>query len=106
MKGALIALFLGIALLVMIYFKLVVYRSKTSFDIHFHDTYFVLDYASAIVLAIILLGTFFSIGGIIGTHFKSKLFWILTVLFISINTYYVVSFNKASNNVDITFPKE
>lgn len=106
MKGALIGLFFGLTLLVLLYFKLTPYRSNSSFDIHFHDTYFVLDYVSAIGFAFILLGTFFSIGGIIGTRFKSKLFWILTVIFLSINIYYGVSFYKAFNNNDITFSKE
>jgi hypothetical protein len=106
MKGALIGLFIGISLLLFLYFKLAPYRSSTSFDIHFHDTYFVLDYLSAIGFSLILLGTFFAIGGTIGTHFKSKLFWILTVLFLSIDTVYIVSLYKAFNNNDITFPKE
>jgi|GEM_PF-1591956 len=106
MKGALISLSVGVVLLVIIYFKLSVYRGKGSFDIHFHDTYFVLSYFSVIVFSLLLLGTFFSIGGVIGTHFKSKLFWILTILFLSIDTYYVVAFYKAFNNTEITFHEE
>lgn len=94
MKGALIGLFLGIALLALIYFKLAVYRSKTSFDIYFHDTYFVINNTFAVVFALIFLGTFFSIGGIIGMHFRSKLFLLLTVLFLAIDIYYVVSFKR------------
>jgi hypothetical protein len=90
MKGALIALFSGIALLVIIYFRLTIYRGKTSFDIQFHDTYFILDYGFSILLAFIFLGTFFSVGGIIGTRFRSKLFWILSVLFLAIDAYFVV----------------
>jgi hypothetical protein len=106
MKGALIGLFIGLTLLVFLYFKLAPYRSSTSFDIHVHDTYFVLDYLSATGFALIFLGTFFAIGGIIYTHFKSKLFWLLTVLFLSIDTFCAASFFKAFNNNDITFPKE
>ena len=107
MKGALIALFIGIVLLVAVYFKLSIYRSKSSFDIHLHDAFYVLDYTSAIILGFMMLGTFFSVGGIIGTHFKSKLFVVLVMLFLSIDTFYVVSFYKAfKNNKDTPFPKE
>jgi hypothetical protein len=106
MKGALIGLFIGLTLLVFLYLKLAPYRSSSSFDIHVHDTYFVLNYLSAIGFCLIILGTFFAIGGIIGTQFKGKLFWILALLFLSIDIYYGVSFYKAFNSNDITFPKE
>ncbi len=106
MKGALIALLIGLTLLVAVYFKLRIYKSNASFDIHLHDTYFVLSYAMAAVFTLLILGTFFSIGGVIGTHFKSKLFWTLTVIFLSVDTYYTAMFYKAFNHTEITsFPK-
>lgn len=105
MKGALIALLIGISLLLFLYLKLDIYRGKTSFDIHLHDTYFQVDYVSAIVLVLISLGTFFSIGGVIGTHLRNKSFWILMVLFLSIDTYFVVKFYKAYKETEVTeFP--
>lgn len=107
MKGALIALFIGLALLVLLYFRTTIYSSKGTIDIHLHDTYFVLSNASVIIFILLFLGTFLSVGGIIGSFFKSKLFWVLAVLFLSIDTYYIVTFYKAFSNTENTqFPKE
>ena len=92
MKGALVGLFVGIVLLILLYFKIDVYRSKGTIDIHLHDTYFVLSYSSVAIFILLFLGTFFSIGGMIGSIFKSKLFWILTILVLSIDAYYISSF--------------
>ncbi len=107
MKAALISLFFGFVLLVLLFLKMDVYKSKGTIDVHLHDTYFVLSYASVMVFVLLFLGTFFSVGGIIGTYFKSKLFWILCVLCLSIDTYYFMKFYKAFNDTEITqFPKE
>src|SRR5215208_1610272 len=107
MKGALVALFIGIVLLVLLCFKMDIYRSKETIDIHLHDTYFVLSYSSVAVFVLLFLGTFFSVGGIIGSRFKGKLFWVLVVLFLSIDTYYIVTFYKAFNDTHaMSFPKE
>jgi branched-subunit amino acid ABC-type transport system permease component len=75
MKGALISLVIGIVLLLLIYFRLdVYYRTRSGIDIYFHDTYFIVSYASVVSFVLLILGLFFSAGGIIGTRFKSKLF--------------------------------
>jgi phosphoglycerol transferase MdoB-like AlkP superfamily enzyme len=97
MKGAVVALFIGFALLVVLYFKINVNSSKATVDIYLHDTFFVLSYASVILFILLFLGTFFSIGGVIGSLFKSRLFWILTILFLSVDIYYFVMFYKAFN---------
>ena len=94
MKGALIGLAIAITLLALAYFKLAVYRTKTSIDFHVHDTYFVIDNTVAIVFALLVMGTFFSTGGLIGTQAKNKVFWLLAVLFLLIDTYYAISFFK------------
>jgi hypothetical protein len=107
MKGALIALFIGITLLILLYVKMDIYKSKGTIYIHLHDTYFVLSYATVILFVLLLLGTFFSVGGIVGSHFKNKLFWILMVFFLSVDTYYIVTFYKLFNdNKATSFPKE
>ena len=107
MKGALIGFFIGLTLLIFFYFKTDIYKSKGTIDIHFHDTYFVLNYLSVIVFAILFLGTFFSVGGIIGNYFKSRLFWVLAVLFLSIDFYYIATFYKAFKDAEITqFPEK
>ena len=98
MKGALIALFIGLAILVIFFSGVKKYRSKGTIDIHVYDTYLVLDYAFIIIFILLFLGTFFSIGGIIGSYFKSKLFWILSILFLSIDTYYILKYYKTFND--------
>lgn len=102
MKGALIALFIGLALLVLLCFRMDIYRSKGTIDIHLHNTYFVLSHASVVVFILLFLGTFFAKGGISGRYFKSKLFRVLVVIFLSIDTYYMVSFYRAYNDTEIT----
>jgi len=59
MKGALIALFIGIVLLVLLYFKMDIFRGKGTIDIHLHDTYFILSYTTVTIFILLFLGTFF-----------------------------------------------
>jgi hypothetical protein len=107
MKGAFIALIIGIVLLVLLYLKVEMRSSNGTIDIHLHDTYFVLSHTSVFIFLLLFLGTFFALGGVIGSHFRSKVFWVLVVLSLSIDTYYVVSFYKALNEADVTaLPKE
>jgi hypothetical protein len=100
MKGAFIGLFIGFALLVFSFLILNTYRSNTSFTIHYQDTYFVLEYGTAVVFALVLLGMFFSIGGLIGTYFKGKLFWTIAIICLAISTYYAISFYKAFKSIN------
>lgn len=97
MKGALIGLFIALALLVLLYFRMNVYSSKGTIDVHVHDTYFVLSYASVIVFVLLFVGTFLAVGGMIGSFFRSKLFWVLTVLFLSIDVYCIITIYKSFN---------
>jgi len=94
MKTALISLLIGIGFLILIYLVLGVGMDKSSVDIHLYDTFYVLDYRFVFVFLLLYLGTFFSIGGLLGTKFKSKLFWVLMVLFLLIDVYFVISLNK------------
>src|SRR5689334_19819089 len=95
MKGALLLLVIGIALLLAIYFKLDIYRSQSTFDVHFHDTYIVLDNWLVIGFVTLFLGIFFSIGGLIGSRFTNKFFWFLSLLFLGVTAYYVLVYYKA-----------
>lgn len=101
MKGALIALLIGAVLLVFFCFTLEIYRGKATIDVHWRDTFFVLSYPSAAVFVVLFLGTFFSTGGIIGTHFKSVWFVLLGLLFLSADTYCVVHLYRTLHNREI-----
>jgi hypothetical protein len=98
MKGALIGLCIAIALLVILLLDLKIHRSHGTIDIHFYDTTLVTSYTFVVVFVLLFSGSFFAIGGIIATFFKSKGFWILAVLFVVIDTYYILTVYKALNN--------
>ncbi len=105
MKEALIGLLVGIVLLAAAFLMLPIYSGASSFDIHLRDTFFVIDHASATVFVLLILGTFFSIGGVIGTRLKRKLFAVLLVLCLATGSFYVVSFYRAFQNEEETsFP--
>ena|SRR4028119_1969449 len=99
MKSALVSLLIGMGMLLTLYSYWEIYRTRSTFEVHFHDTYYVLSHGSLIVFVLLFLGTFFSMGGLVGTRFKSKLFGILTLISISVGAYYVVSFYKAYNGI-------
>ena len=94
MKTALIALFLGVLSLILIYSVLNVHITKSSVDIHLYDTYYVLDYRYVFAFLLLYLGTLFSIGGLFGTQFKNKSFWILIVLFLLADAFYFLTIYK------------
>jgi len=91
MKGAVIALLIALALLILLCFTSKVYSTSGTLDFQLHDTTFVLSYSTVIIFILLFLGTFFSIGGIIGTHFKNTLFWVLLIVFFSIDIYFIAS---------------
>jgi hypothetical protein len=91
-KGAFIGSLMAIALLMLAFIWLSGYKTESSFDVHIRDTWYILDYSIAIVFSILLIGTFFSIGGVIATHFKNKLFVILLVIFLSLDFFIIASF--------------
>lgn len=94
MKGAFIALMIALAILILFLVASKIYSTQGTVDIQFHDTYFVLSHASVLVFILLFLGTLFSIGGIIGTHFKSTVFWVLLVAFICVDIYFIHPFFK------------
>jgi hypothetical protein len=107
MKGALIALFIGVAILFLLYAKLKIHNSNGTIDLYIHDRYLVLTYSSVIICVLLFLGTFFSVGGAFATFFKTKFFWISAAVFLCIDAYYVVTLYKAFNNSEIEqLPKE
>src|SRR6476661_6308016 len=102
MKGAKIALFIGVTFLVLLYFAVKIKVWKHTIIIHIHDTYFICTKVSLIIFVLLFLISFFSIGGIIGSLFRSKLFWILGIIFLSIDVYYIATFYKAFKKSEMT----
>lgn len=87
MKGAFIALCFSILLLILLYYNQNLAFGKSIIDIHFHDTYFVISDLYFFLFLFLFMGTSFTIGGVIGSSFKSKVFWLLLILFLAADIY-------------------
>lgn len=94
MKVALLFFLTGICLLLLFFFKSKPWFSSSTVDIHLYDTYFVISYFSFAGFIVFLLGTFFSIGGIIGTHFHNKHFIFLALAFIAVDFFAILHYYK------------
>ncbi len=99
MKTALIFLATAILLLLLFWWRSDVYFGDSTIDIHVHDTYYVIDRWHLVLVIILFLGTFASLGGVIGTKLKNKFFLIAMILFLSGDAYILwntwPSFNAA-----------
>lgn len=89
MKTALIFLAIAVLLLVLIYSRVDIWFSESTIDIHIHDAYFVIARWHVILLITLFLGTFSSLGGVIGTRFHNKFFLIAFIFFIAFDLYIV-----------------
>jgi hypothetical protein len=87
MKSALVFLVIGIVLLAVLLSTLHIWRGASTIDIHVHDTMYVLPYTIFIFFILLILGTFFFLGGAIGTGFKNKYYLIPLFLFVLMDTY-------------------
>ena len=94
MKAALISLTIGIILVLIFVSQTYIRVNKSAIDIYVHDTYFVISYFSFIFLIILFLGTFFSIGGAIGTVFKNKYFTFPLLICILLDSFYIMKYIK------------
>jgi hypothetical protein len=74
MKVAIIFLVIGIALLCLFLYSTIVHSNSKSIDLHLFDTYFIIDKLNFIIGVVLFLLTLFSLGGVIGTGFRSKAF--------------------------------
>ena len=83
MKTALIFLVSRILLLLLFGITIDIWFWNSMIVIHVHYTYFVIAHWSAIIAIILILGTFSSLGGIIGTRFHNKFFLIAFALYCS-----------------------
>ncbi|HVG41676.1 MAG TPA: hypothetical protein VM888_08695 [Chitinophagaceae bacterium] len=90
MRGALIALLIGILLLTLCYLSITSWFRATTVDIHIHDTYYIITYRFLIIFIILFLGTLFSLGGSISTAFRHKYFLIFLFAFTAADIYFII----------------
>lgn len=98
MKTAVVFLTIGIILLTIVSFKTNAKFAASTVDIHVHDTVFVVPYFYISILSLLFLGTLFSIGGVIGTKFRGKIFIILFLLCAAACGYIIWKVNQAFNS--------
>jgi ABC-type multidrug transport system permease subunit len=84
-------IFLTIIALLLTFFlaRSGIWFRRDSVDIHVHDTYIVFTYFAFIAFVFLLLGTFFSIGGTLGTGFKNKYFLWILFLFLALDGFLI-----------------
>lgn len=89
MKSALIFLAVSVLILLLIWWRCDVWFSNSTVDIHFHDTYFVIAHFYFVLFVILFLGTFSSLGGVIGTKFQNKIFIVSLIIFLVSDSYII-----------------
>jgi heme/copper-type cytochrome/quinol oxidase subunit 1 len=87
MRTAFIFLTIAILLLLLFWWKTDVQLSGSTIDIHVHDTYFVIDRLQFVLFFIVILGIFFTLGGLFGTRFRNKAFLITFLVFLAAGIY-------------------
>ena len=97
MKAAIISLVIGIVLLLFFLFGSYIQTYKSGINIQVHDTYFIISYFSFTVLITLFLGTFFSLGGAVGTAFKNKPLIYLLLICVLLDAFYITRYLELIN---------
>ncbi len=78
MKTAIFFLLVGLGILAFLYYSFDI-RFTGTLDIHYKDTYLIIDYSHVIWVVSLFLATMFSVGGLLGSGFRSKIFLLLFI---------------------------
>jgi hypothetical protein len=90
MKTALIFLVIAVVILILLWLSVDVWLGNSTVDIRFHDTYLAIHpWYLALIVSILFLGTFFFIGGAIGTKLQNRFFVAFLLLFVAADAYAV-----------------
>ena len=92
MKVAWITLSIGAVLLILFFSRAQLWVRKATIDIHVHDTYFIVPYLFLILFFFLFLGTFFTLGGLVGTSFRNKYFIGAFIFFALADAYFIVQY--------------
>jgi len=100
MKTALTFLLISILVLLFLWSKTDIFFSKSTVDVHVHDTYFVIDKLQFILFIVLIPGTLSTLGGVIETRFRSKAFLLVLLIFLAADAYV---FYPLLELIDLTF---
>jgi heme/copper-type cytochrome/quinol oxidase subunit 1 len=89
MRTGLLFAILGLLLLVLLLSRGGMQLTASTVDIHLFDTYFVMTYFHFVLLFMMVLGSFFSIGAVVGTRFRNAYFLGMLLLFVLADTFMI-----------------
>jgi hypothetical protein len=92
MKGALIFTCIGLCFLVLLFAPATFFPRNDSIDIHVFDSYVITTYGSLIGFICLTLATCFSLGGVIGSFFKSRNYWLMFLIIFSLDVYFIMQY--------------
>lgn len=80
MKGAVIGIITGVLSLLLLFPLSIIQLKDGTVDIHLLDTYYAITYPIALLYMVVIPGCFFSLGGLMESHFRDRRFWLSLLL--------------------------